>query len=869
MIIKSVELEEVKKFNKPVKISNIKSGLNVLSEVNEFGKSTIVAAIHAVLFEKYRSYSKDIKKLVSKGGGHPRVKLEIEIEGKTFFIEKIWSSSERRKEAYILNNSETIARDAEAEDWIFKNLKFSELNAPTGLLWLRQGDVNFGKWDDTSELRKTLLSSITDEIENLTGGQTMDRLLNNYINNLNKFLTKTGKPVAGSEYLEKIQKVEELNQTLRKNEELFNDLKQKLKERNSAKEKLKEYEDPETDKKNQLDFNEAQKILNEAISFEKVLAEIKQKKDLQKTKCNQLEKDILDLNSLLKEKKDDEKSLNELLTLSKEFKNSYDLENKIRDEFNEKFLESKIDLEKIEEEFKNINLAKEYQKNKIRKKELKEKIKNIDEIKSNYDEYQNKITKEVNQVSFEKIQKIYHQIDLEKSKNESEAISLKINYINNDSKDISIDGKVFQDGQKFTVLKDKITIEIKNVGNVNLNSSIERDNSKLQLLEQNLSDELLKQNKFNFEEVKASNKNFHSIMRKVDQYKTELNIKAPNGVDDFKNEFNLIPEISPDFRLDYFLSIDKEDIEKSLNIKNNEHLENSNAKDKAELRLNDLNNELRVIEGKISVITPKLKSIKEKLETFIDVHGDSEFLEKKLTNEQLIFDEFSNAYNNANSQVRTDIDSARAKFDICEQKIENAKNRKIKLKEDISRLDGLIEGMSGEGVDEIITETKDEIEKNTRDIKSFEYEIKVLKKLIQVLEEARKNARERYLNPIINELTPLLKLIWPESEINFNDDYAPSKIFRNGREELIDSLSLGTQEQISIFVRLAFAKLFANTHGSTPVILDDAIIYSDDLRIREIFTALQMQSSNYQILVFSCRQKSLEDLGGNILSIEH
>ena len=46
--------------------------------------------------------------------------------------------------------------------------------------------------------------------------------------------------------------------------------------------------------------------------------------------------------------------------------------------------------------------------------------------------------------------------------------------------------------------------------------------------------------------------------------------------------------------------------------------------------------------------------------------------------------------------------------------------------------------------------------------------------------------------------------------------------------ETTDTLSLGTQEQISIFVRLAFAKLFANTHWSIPVILDDAIVYSDD-----------------------------------------
>ena len=67
---------------------------------------------------------------------------------------------------------------------------------------------------------------------------------------------------------------------------------------------------------------------------------------------------------------------------------------------------------------------------------------------------------------------------------------------------------------------------------------------------------------------------------------------------------------------------------------------------------------------------------------------------------------------------------------------------------------------------------------------------------------------------------------------------------------------------------MAFAKIFSSSHSSIPVIIDDAIIYSDDIRIKEIFTALHMQSDNYQIIVFSCRQKSFEELGGNLLSLE-
>ena len=82
-----------------------------------------------------------------------------------------------------------------------------------------------------------------------------------------------------------------------------------------------------------------------------------------------------------------------------------------------------------------------------------------------------------------------------------------------------------------------------------------------------------------------------------------------------------------------------------------------------------------------------------------------------------------------------------------------------------------------------------------------------------------------------------------------------------------DVLSGGTQEQIALLVRLAFARLLARAGRPAPVILDDAIVYTDDARIERIFDALTHQANDLQILVFSCRQKAFRDLGGQTLSI--
>jgi hypothetical protein len=48
----------------------------------------------------------------------------------------------------------------------------------------------------------------------------------------------------------------------------------------------------------------------------------------------------------------------------------------------------------------------------------------------------------------------------------------------------------------------------------------------------------------------------------------------------------------------------------------------------------------------------------------------------------------------------------------------------------------------------------------------------------------------------------------------------------------------------------------------------DALVYSDDDRIEKMFDALHRQSRDQQIIVFSCRQRAFQKLGGNVLQMK-
>ena len=62
--------------------------------------------------------------------------------------------------------------------------------------------------------------------------------------------------------------------------------------------------------------------------------------------------------------------------------------------------------------------------------------------------------------------------------------------------------------------------------------------------------------------------------------------------------------------------------------------------------------------------------------------------------------------------------------------------------------------------------------------------------------------------------------------------------------------------------------MLAKAGTPAPIILDDAIVYTDDDRIERMFDALTRQAHDLQIVVFSCRQKVFRDLGGRGLQVQ-
>lgn len=151
---------------------------------------------------------------------------------------------------------------------------------------------------------------------------------------------------------------------------------------------------------------------------------------------------------------------------------------------------------------------------------------------------------------------------------------------------------------------------------------------------------------------------------------------------------------------------------------------------------------------------------------------------------------------------------------------------------------------------------------------SFEAHIVALQLLVAELLSSQKSLQELFLKLVSNELGPLLKIVFPDAEISLVGDFNAEEFPRLGLVERIDLLSGGTREQIAVLTWLAFAQHMAKRGREMPVILNDVLVWCDDIRLENVFCTLWSASREIQCIVMTCHEKSFSTLGATELKLK-
>ena len=110
-------------------------------------------------------------------------------------------------------------------------------------------------------------------------------------------------------------------------------------------------------------------------------------------------------------------------------------------------------------------------------------------------------------------------------------------------------------------------------------------------------------------------------------------------------------------------------------------------------------------------------------------------------------------------------------------------------------------------------------------------------------------------------------MLLPGADIVLDEDLRIAGIQRDGLREGFHTLSGGTQEQLAVLTRIAFAELLLGQGRPATVILDDALAFSDDHRIESMFDVLMRAGEQVQIIVLTCRKRLFTRLGAAPLEI--
>ncbi|WP_018023646.1 AAA family ATPase [Corynebacterium ulceribovis] len=124
--------------------------------------------------------------------------------------------------------------------------------------------------------------------------------------------------------------------------------------------------------------------------------------------------------------------------------------------------------------------------------------------------------------------------------------------------------------------------------------------------------------------------------------------------------------------------------------------------------------------------------------------------------------------------------------------------------------------------------------------------------LKETLETHQQQAREKYEKPLLDRLEHMAAPLFG-SGVQFELNNNLEVVRRTVDDVTVDvaQLSGGAQEQLNILTRLAIAGLVADGEVA-PVIIDDALGYTDQLRRTRMNIALNNAASGLQVLILTC-----------------
>jgi hypothetical protein len=866
MKLRSLTLTNLRKFaGQSATISGIGDGVSVVAEANEFGKSTFFDALHALFFVKYGAATREVKSLQPRAGGAVRVSAVIELPEGRFTIEKSFLAQKR---ASVHDGAgKLIALDDEAESWIAQ-LMGTGLEGPAGLLWVRQGVTALEPAGSTARekenllgARQNLLSSVAGEIDMVTGGRRMDRVIEAAVQALARLATASGKPIANGPWKEAEQEAQALEARHAELDRACTELAQALAERRDVTARLATLEAPGVEDALRRDLEQVQAIHDAAQAHAAKLGQAQAQVRL----C-QLEEAAA------------QARLDALITAARQLADAQQTR-ELADTSHGKAVDALERAEQAVSEAQSqvataakalaaANQSREAAQRDALRRNAAEKaeqagarLAQVEQRRSDLEQARaalalHRVTPQV----LSQIERV--EADLDRRQAEAAAGGVQMQIVYDGDARITVEGTALEAGAHRLAQRQVLALE--GIGRMTLDpGAAAADMAAVEEADARLRSALKAVEMPDLATARADAAQRREEEARIALMTSVIETLAPEGIEQIQQEaaqaqaalarMSAAPEAD---------AVDPAELDRTLKVARE-------AEEAARAQYENTRDARDAARADQARAQADLKAAQAALEAATEAYGEPATFDTRRAKaaRELATAQVTAGDAQATAEVlrgaAPDLESAKADLNRAKSAAENAREERARLRTRSAALTATIRTRAEDGVEEKRDETAERLEAATERAARFAHEAAGLRLLVEGLRAKRGAAQEAYFGPVQRELAPLLALLHEDAALSFDPaSLLPQGLARGDGEEQLDMLSGGTQEQIAILTRLAFARLFARQGKPMPIILDDALVYSDDTRITAMFTALHRVAADQQVIVFTCRQMAFAGLGG-------
>ncbi|QYZ68298.1 AAA family ATPase [Neotabrizicola shimadae] len=862
MRLVSVTLANVRRFTDPVQILGVGPGLNVLSAANEQGKSTLFDALHAVFFLPHRAKGKEIKALRPHSGGNPEVTVEIDLPEGRHRITKRWMG---RETATVHRDGQLVAQADAAEDFIARLMTADSDAGPAGLLWVRQGltrlEDDAGTATEREKARanrRGLMTSVAGEVDELTGGRRMDRALHRCREDLAQYLTASGRPLKGGPLALAEAAVEDLTARKAELDSTARTLADGIARRLDLRRTLAELTEPEAAAARKARLDEARARHEAAERHAGALEQA----DARLRAADLAQRNATDRLAALNRARTEADAAARAAAQARAAASAARIAREEAEAALAPLATGLAEARKARQEAEALHhratAAALVKANAHRRAELQSRLDTARALLADRTALARAAATGPDAKALAEMEKLAQALDIQRGLRDRSAPHLHFRH----------DGpaRVQQNGQPLAAdailaVTEPATFDLPGLGQLTVTPGSSTSGAGLDKAASDLAAALSRLGQPDLDTARAAATARATAQAALSDLDSRLKLLAPDGLARLEADLAALPAAAAD-------PADLPDpatAAAALKSATDRLTQAEAAAEAARTRLDHL----READTRAAVLADAAATAEAKARAALAVdspEAEAALLADLATARQSR--DAALAERDSLAAAAPDRAAVAAALARATSVATGAEDDIRKAELELARLDSEIALRSGEGVLEDLADTAARLQAAEARLAATRTEVEVLKELAAALEAARNEARDRYLEPVMAELRPLLRALWPDAELHFDgESLLPTRLVRGGTEEDLDVLSGGTQEQVALLVRLAFARLLAKRGRPAPVILDDALIFTDDDRIEKMFDALTALAADQQILVLTCRQRAFRDLGGTRLAL--